>query len=209
MEEAWESGDPASVFAELEMVAADSLPGPIIVWNNDRMLESNMKWVRYKSARPMWYFNLILEEPPVDVFELSKRDRWHHQMVLEGMEHCWYALGMFECDPRFLPLIYDIIHEQRDPPRTREENLLILKPWVEKMIRSLPALAELDGRICRATGRNGGSILPWGFSRSLGLFANVLRWLGVMPTAEGFRLLQSTAPNAVATIANLELPWTK
>ena len=87
-ETAWREGSWTNAFSNLQMVPVEAYPAPIIVWNDDRLLESTCEPVRWQVAESVWQLNWILEVHPAPIEELIDHgDLTRFQQRNTGRDH--------------------------------------------------------------------------------------------------------------------------
>lgn len=181
VESAWTNGGWGDSLENLELVSIDSMPGPIIVWNIDRKVETTGEAVTWSTDDAFWQVNWILESVPVDYDEFVRRPERHFRLVMDAMCHGWFCLGLLEGDPRFLPFLGEVDTADEDMHKQ------VTRPFLRGFLRWLPALARLDDRIATASGRYGVNIV--GVREQLWMIMDLLYFSGAISQEEWMHLL--------------------
>jgi hypothetical protein len=182
---AWEEASWARIVRELEFVPSRQTVGPIVVWNYDRLVETTNEAASWRTTEDVWQFNWILECMPASYDELLAEHERHLRLVLEGMQHPWFCLGMLEGDPRFLPFLYQRYHVHRPSEHVRAT---VIRPILKRFLGHLPRLLHLDGRIAVASGRTGVEFV--GIGARLPMFVDLLCYGGYVDPKDAFGVVE-------------------
>ena len=173
--EAWRAGTWDAVRPHIKLIPVHECPGPIIVWNRDRIIDTvvgdgDATWSTHESV---WQLNWILEAFPVPYEELVREYERHFALVLDGMRDLWFFAGLLEAEPSLLPFLYEGFKIDNASQEVRDR---VIQPFMRKFVHWLPDLMKLDDRIAIASGRTGVKYV--GIGSRLYLFADLLYFDG-------------------------------
>jgi len=180
---AWQETHWHGVLDELDLIPADSKPGPIVVWNYDRRDSKTDVPGLWYTEKDCWQLNWILESLPADYDELLNQPELHLRLVLDAMKHPWFCLGMLEGDPRFLPFLYSgyKVHEAGEEVHER-----VTRPLLRAFLRRFSEIVTLDDRIATASGRFGVKVV--GVREQMSAFLDLAKYCGALTEDDWFKI---------------------
>lgn len=198
---AWENGGWHDVFCDSDLVEVQDESGPIIVWNDERRLESDCKPLVWMTNTPIWQLNWILQILPASRDVLNRDIERHFQFVMDGLRHEWFAVGVLQGDSGYLPFIRKSLHLPTSSSVSECNQFLI--PFLKVFANWIPTLLQLDSRIAIANGRKKAGLKVVGLGQRLGLIGDLLWACGALPGSEAQYLLFD--PIAVRPRTTLEV----
>lgn len=211
---AWREGTWQCVLEE-SFADIDDTDGPIVLRNDDRRTESTMEPVPWSTDKDVWQFNWILECPCAPFEELVSNADRHRALVLNGMKHEWFAIGMLKADPRYLPFYYKYLYghehfwECQGPMTPHWQSAqflsLVARPLLVAMHSHLPNLSRLDRRLMIASGRKGKEVQPIPFAVAIGFYLDLYMHLGLLQPLELASLVKMPSEKLVHRLMSIDV----
>jgi hypothetical protein len=182
MQQAWQQGHWDSIAGLEDVIPVNEYSGPIVVFNYYQ--ESPPVVERWKTEENYWQLNWILEETPVDIHDLRNHTDRHRSLVLSGMQHFWYCLGLLGDDYRFLYYAFRQYYVEQVPsPAVLRE---VVYPFITSFLKWMPQMMAFDGRLAIAQGVRGLKYV--GVADQVSCLLDMLEGVGLMSEDEVYEL---------------------
>jgi hypothetical protein len=190
--EAWRDGTWDNVLEHLPLASIESNGAPIVVWNKDRV-DHRTKWNKqWSSDESAWQVNWNLESAGEWYAESVAEPVRHLDLVLDGMQHLWFNLGLLEGDMSCLPFLHGHFDVSQPTEAVRAE---VIRPIISHFLRSLPTIMPLEARIVIASNRWGLKYVS--IASRLGWLLDLARYDAAIPASESVALFQSGSASQI------------